>query len=117
MSDNLYEQNFKNLVAHTRGRRKGSLWRADREWVAMSGFNKTADDTMRDLKQAAKDVEAFAKSRADKGWTRSRNQKWIGSIPPSVAFANPELLYDPKAAERFFEDNPKFSAKYWHVNK
>ena len=117
MGDNLYEQSHKKLAESVKGRRKGQLWRADKEWVAISGFDKDANQVMRELKQAAKQVEEFARTRRDKGWSRTRNHKWIGSIPRSVALANPSLLYDPDEATRFFKDNPKFSADYYHVKR
>ena len=98
---------YKKIMDEQFGRRRGSLWRTDKDWYVFAA--KDPDGT---LKQAAEHVRSRTDGlQNEKGYSRSRKMRYMGSIPYEVAIANPELLYDPEAAKRFFKEFPAFSSK------
>jgi len=103
----MYDESHKNIMTSQFGGRKGSLWRSERDWFAL-----TADKPDLVLKEAAEYVKERRKGLLDeKGFSGTRKHRYMGSIPFEVAISNPELLYDPLAARKFFKDFPDFSSK------
>lgn len=101
-------KDMSNLVA---GRRRGSLWRSDRDWLATAGLEKDRHQIRKEMVSQVKAVNRIDATMTNDGWTRTKNMKKIGSIPMNIMLANPELWVDDKACEKFLNDNPKWRVK------
>lgn len=98
---------YKKIMQENFGRHRGGLWRSERDYYAFGSKN-----TMQRVKEVANHVKGKREGNHDeKGFSRSRKMRWMGDIPFEVAIANPELMYDPEAARRFFKENPAFASK------
>ena len=103
----MYDSSIKDLMVEQFGKRRGSLWRSEREWYAFG-----AKDPNINIKEGADYVKDRRAGLVDeKGFSKTRKMRYMGSIPEEVAFANPELLYDPDIARQFFAEFPDFSSK------
>ena len=90
------------------GKHRGGLWRSEREWYVYSADK----NPMGAVKEYADLVKEKRRGLYNKdGYTKTRLGRWIGDIPTSIAFSNPELITDPEAAKRFFKEFPEFSSK------
>jgi len=98
---------YKKVMDEQFGKHRGGLWRSERDWYVFS-----ADNPMGVMNEVAKETKIRRDGlHNDKGFSRSRKMRWMGDIPFDVAIANPELITDPEAARRFFEEFPQFSSK------
>ena len=103
------DDTIKRTMDQLFGRHRGGLWRSERDWYAFGAKN-----TMGKIKEVADNVRGKrAGLYNEKGFSRSRKMRWMGDIPTEIAFANPELIYDPEAVKRFFREHPDFSSKGW----
>jgi len=99
------------MTTKVAGRRRGSLWRSDRDWIATGGFEKNRKQIHNELITQVKAVNRIDSTMTNDGWTKTKNMKKIGSIPMSIMLANPELWVDDKAVAKFLKDNPKWGVK------
>ncbi len=105
------DERWKDMANMVAGRRRGSLWRSDREWLATAGLEKGRKQIHNELVSQVKAVNRIDSAMTDNGWTQNRNMKKIGSIPMNIMLANPELWVDDKAVEKFLKANPKWKVK------
>jgi len=104
------DERWKDMVTKVAGRRRRSLWRAERDWFATGGWGETPKGLEKKMIQQVKAVNRIDATMTDGGWTKTRNMKKIGSIPMYIMLAHPELWIDDKALQRFLDDNPKWKA-------
>jgi len=114
-----YNQLWKNLMAETRGKRKGQLWRSEREWIATDGIyaGRTEKAITTTLKSKQKKHQQIMKAFDDKGWSKGRNTRCKGFIPMEFMLAQPELWHDDAAVDAFFKEFPLFSTNHNVVTK
>lgn len=103
-----FDDYYKQVMDEQFGRRRGHGYRSERDWYALSP-DKRIKERMEDAKrQVALEREGL---KNEKGYSNKRTWRWMGGIPDIVVYSNPELLYDPDAAKRFFKEFPQFSSK------
>ena len=102
------DDQIKKLMDEEFGRRRGGLWRSDRDYYAFGAKN-----TMGRVKEVADHVKGKRSGLYnEKGFSRSRKMRWMGDIPLEIVFANPELMNDPDVeVPKFFKKFPAFSSK------
>lgn len=107
------DETYKNQVQRLFGRRKGSLWRAEKDYYAANFDPLTTRGT---ANKYLKIAEEIAKDRRDglnnpDGWSRKRMFKYAGILPMNIWMNHPELIYDDRALAEFFRNYPAFSIK------
>lgn len=107
-----YNELWKNLFAETRGRRKGQLYRSDREWIATDTPGQKPGTVTATLKRKEKKHKQIMGDFHDRGWSKGRNTRVKGYIPIEFALAQPELWYDDDAVDAFFKEFPGFSTNH-----
>lgn len=112
-----YNETWKNLFSETRGKRRGSLYRSEREWIATDTPGKSPKEITKTLISKQKKHQEIIGGFHDKGWSKQRDTRVKGYIPIEFALANPELWYDDDAVEAFFKEFPKFTTNYNVVTK
>ena len=112
-----YNELWKNLFAETRGRRRGSLYRAEREWIATDTPGKNPEQITKTLLRKEKKHKEIMDGFHDRGWSKGRDTRVKGYIPIEFALANPELWYDDDAVDAFFKEFPNFSTNHNVVMK
>ena len=106
------DNRWRDLKDKVAGRRRVSLWRAEKDWYATGGIERTGKSVEKEMMQQVKAVRRLDSTMTNDGWTTSRNMKKIGSIPFYIMLAHPELWHDDKALDRFLKDNPKWKVGY-----
>lgn len=102
------DQRWKDMCNLVAGRRRGQLWRSDRDYHAMGGIEKTGKQVMTEMKEQVKIVRKMNTSLIDNGWTKERTMKKVGSVPMYIMMGNPEFWVDDAALNKFLDDNPKW---------
>ena len=106
-TDKPFDHFLNNLMVKQFGKRRGKLYRSERDWYICA-----ANDPQKTMKNAAAQVDDRRQGLYDeKGFSRKREHRWMGSIPFEMAMCNPELMHDAGAVRRFFEEFPVFSSK------
>jgi len=106
------EDFYKEQMTRTFGRRRGSLYRSEKDYYAL-GDSRFGPGPAYDMKATAKVVErnrqgAYSADGSTKG---GHLGPYIGSIPLNIVLCHPELSQDEQAILEFFKEHNKFSMK------